>query len=74
MKAKSLTYNEAVKEIEIILDKIENGEPDVDELSALVKRAGFLINYCKAKLQLTEKEINKILDDASFADSNNDDE
>lgn len=66
MQNKDLSYNEAIQEIESILDKIENGEPDVDELSAMVKRAGYLINYCKTKLQLTEKEINKILSDSSF--------
>ncbi len=74
METKPLTYNDAIKEIETILDKIENGEPDVDELSALVKRAGFLINFCKTKLHVTEKEIDKILSDTSNTDSNNNSE
>ena len=65
MKSKSPSYNEAINEIEVILEKIENGEPDVDELTSLVKRAGYLIKLCRTKLQLTEKEINSILNEES---------
>ena len=63
MKAKSPSYNEAIHEIEVILEKIENGEPDVDELASLVKRAGYLIKLCRTKLQSTEKEINTFLNE-----------
>ena len=63
MKAKSPSYNEAINEIEVILERIENGEPDVDELGSLVKRAGYLIKLCRTKLQSTEKEINTILNE-----------
>jgi len=61
MKTKALTYNEAITEIESILEKIENGEPDVDELATLVKRAGYLIKLCRSKLHSAEKEIDTIL-------------
>ena len=61
MKEKKLTYKEAVTEIESILLKIENGEPDVDELAVLAKRASFLIKLCRTKLQSTEDDIKKIL-------------
>lgn len=63
MKTKSPGYNEAFTEIQDILSKIENGEPDVDELAAMVKRSSYLIKLCKSKLLLTEEEIKKILNE-----------
>jgi exodeoxyribonuclease VII small subunit len=63
MTKKNLTYSEAVGEIEEILRKIENDEPDVDELTKLVKSASDLIKFCKSKLFETEQEIERILND-----------
>ncbi|MCF8381683.1 MAG: exodeoxyribonuclease VII small subunit [Bacteroidales bacterium] len=62
MAKKTITYNEAVKEIEEILQNLEEEELDVDQLADKVKRATELIHYCKSKLKNTEAEINKILD------------
>jgi len=59
---KSLTYKEAVAEIEEIMAKLEGDDLDVDELSKDVSRAAFLIKYCKDKLRHTEEEVNKIID------------
>ena len=61
MEQKELTYKEAVAEIEEILHKLEEEEPDVDILSEKVKRVSFLIRYCKEKLQKTETEVSTIL-------------
>jgi exodeoxyribonuclease VII small subunit len=63
MEKKKLTYNEAVKEVEDILEKLENEELDVDELTDKVKRVSQLIKYCKEKLNGTEKEIRGIIED-----------
>lgn len=68
MTGKNITYAEAVRQIEDILGKIENGEPDVDELTKLVKRASELIKYCRSKLFETEQEIEKILNDIELDD------
>ena len=38
MATKKVTYKEAIKEIEEILEKIENEELDVDELAEQVSR------------------------------------
>ena len=43
MSKKKFSYKSALEEIELIVHKIENEEPDVDELSALVKQAATLI-------------------------------
>ncbi len=65
-KAKSpdpgdITYSEAIKELELILDQIETGETDIDALSLQVKRALLLVKLCKAKLKSTDEEISKIM-------------
>lgn len=52
-----LTYKEALAELRAIIEKIESAEPDVDEMSEMVKRATELILYCKEKLSCTETEL-----------------
>ena len=61
MTKKNLSYAEAVLQIEEILQKIETGELDVDDLAEKVKQASELLKLCKGKLFQTEKEIEKIL-------------
>lgn len=63
MPSKKITYAEAISEIEEIVEKIENNELDVDELTENVKRVSDLIKFCKAKLKSTEEEVDKILKD-----------
>lgn len=63
MATKKISYKEAISEIEDILEKIENDELDVDELSEKVKQVSLLIKICKDKLQKTEEEVGKILED-----------
>ena len=60
--SKDPTYNEAITEIEEILQKIETGELDVDDLTDKVKRVAFLLETCKKKLKTTESEIQKVID------------
>jgi len=61
MAEKKISFNEAMKELEVILDQLETGELDVDELSGKVKRASVLIKLCKARLRSTDEEVEKIL-------------
>ena len=56
-----MNYKDAVEEIDEILQKIENEELDVDELSQKVKRVSTLIKFCKEKLHNTETEVESIL-------------
>ena len=60
--SKDPTYNEAITEIEEILQKIETGELDVDDLTDKVKRVAYLLEACKKKLKTTESEIQKVMD------------
>ncbi|MBL6448944.1 exodeoxyribonuclease VII small subunit [Fulvivirga sp. 29W222] len=63
MAKKETSYKDSLEEIEKIILQIESGETDVDELSALVKKAATLIKSCKQKLKNTEDDLNQALDD-----------
>ena len=62
MEEKQLNYKEAMAEIESIIEKLEDNQLDVDELSGKVKRVSELIAFCKSKLHETEEEVEKILE------------
>lgn len=55
--SEQLSYKNALKRINEIVERIENEDPDIDELSSLVKEATRLIAQCKTKLENTEAEI-----------------
>ena len=57
MAKKELTYSEAFAEIEQILARLKSEQPDVDKLSAEVKRATELIAQCKARLTDVEATV-----------------
>lgn len=61
MAAKKFNYKKSLEEIEQIVRKIENEEPDIDELSAMVKKAAELISLCKSKLKDTNSELEDIM-------------
>jgi len=54
-------YKDAIGEIELIVEEIENESVDVDVLAEKVKRAAYLIKVCKAKLKKTDDEVKRIL-------------
>ena len=58
---KAMKYEEAMKQLEQIVSKIENDELDIDQMSEQLKKAQQLIKLCKDKLMKTDKEIQKIL-------------
>lgn len=61
MAKQQIKYSEAISEIEEILELIEAGELDVDELTGKVKRVSQLIQLCKSKLQEADDDIKRIL-------------
>ncbi len=63
MTKSKTSYNEAIEEIESILQKIEEGELGVDELTAKVARVTELLKMCRDRLHKTEAQIDKILED-----------
>jgi exodeoxyribonuclease VII small subunit len=62
MTKEKISYNSAVTEMEAILEKIEGGNLDVDELTDKVARVTMLLKICRKKLHLTEAQIDQILD------------
>lgn len=57
-----MKYEEAVRQLEEIVDKMENNEPNIDTLSAQLKKAQQLVKLCQDKLTKTDEEIKKLLD------------
>lgn len=60
--AQETKYEEAVRQLEAIVDKLENNELGIDELTTELKKAQQLIKLCKDKLTKTDDEIKKILE------------
>ena len=58
---KEQKYEAAMRQLEDIAAKMENGELDIDSLSEQLKTAQKLIKPCKDKLTKTDEDIRKIL-------------
>lgn len=58
---KIINYEAALSELEEIVNKMENDEFDIDQLSVNLKRAQTLIKLCRDKLTKTDSEIKKLL-------------
>lgn len=61
MKSKDMTYAEAMSEIEAILSKMNESNPEIDALAGQVKRAGELIKFCRERLRKAEDEVAEAL-------------
>ena len=56
-----MKYEEAVRQLEEIVRKMEDNELDIDEMGEQLKEAQRLIKFCKDRLTKTDEEIKKIL-------------
>ncbi len=59
---KNIKYEDAVRELEKIVRRMENDELDIDTLGEQLKSAQELIKHCNDKLTKTDSEIKRILD------------
>lgn len=57
-----MTYEESLKHLEDIVRKMEAGDYSIDELAEKLTLAQQLISQCKEKLEKTDSEIKKILE------------
>lgn len=62
-KKTTLTYEQAMAQLEEIVDRMEQGQPDIDTLGQQLKKAKQLIALCRQRLAKTDSEIKKLLDD-----------
>ena len=62
MTKQELKYEDAVRQLETIVDKLESNELGIDLLSSALKKAQQLIKLCKENLTKTDNEIKKLLD------------
>lgn len=58
-----LKYGEALRELEGILEAIEDDEFDLDELGDKVGRAAELIRICREQIDATELQIRSIIEE-----------
>ena len=54
------SYGKAAERLEEILQRIEEGQVDIDELSGLVREAAGLITLCRDKIQAAEVQVKTI--------------
>ena len=57
----TITYTEAIKELEQILDNLRSGKVEISDLAPTVKRANDLVEECRRQLTLTREELDKII-------------
>jgi exodeoxyribonuclease VII small subunit len=56
----TITYSEAIKELEQILENLRSGKVEINDLTPTVKRANELVEECRRQLSLTRAELEKI--------------
>lgn len=57
----SISYNQAIAEIENILREMQSENCDIDKLAVNTRRAAQLLAICREKLLRTEQEVQNII-------------
>lgn len=57
----TLTYTQAVTELEQILRQMQSDALDIDQLAAYTRRATTLLTECRSRLTATDRELQSIL-------------
>ena len=60
----NMKYEEAMRQLQEIVRKMENDELDIDQMTEQLKKAQELIKLCRDKLTKTDEEIKALLADA----------
>ena len=56
-----ISYNQAIAELEKIVESLRSSATDVDTLTARTRRAVELLTICRSRLTTTEEELRTIL-------------
>ncbi len=62
-KDQSLTYEQALRELQGIVAQLQEESSNIDELSERVRRAAALVKYCREKLRSTEEVVQQLLEE-----------
>ena len=61
---KNMTYTEAITRLEEIMDKVQGGRIDIDELSGLLKEAQELVKFCRDRIYKVDEDIKALTEEA----------
>ena len=56
-----MKYEEAIKKLEEIVEKMENGDLDIDQMAEQLKEAQKLVKMCQERLSKVDEEVKKVL-------------
>ena len=62
MQEQEYTYTTAIERLEEILQKVESGTEEIDNLYKLLKEADELIKFCRTRLYEVDEEVKSLLD------------
>lgn len=63
MKRNKTDYDQAIRQLEALVDRIQDGRLGLEEMRGEVKAALELIQQCKAKLRDIEVDLDKLLEE-----------
>ena len=62
-KKKELSYDAAIKELDDIMEKLQDENVGLDKMADYVQRASELIKYCKDKLRGIQANVDQIFEE-----------
>ena len=63
MTEENLTFQAAMEELELILQKLDSDEVNIDSLTVDLQRASELIEWCRSRLETTRVDVERIVAD-----------
>lgn len=67
---KELTYEQAYKRLEEIVEKLENGSVPLEESMKLFEEGTKLANFCNSRLNAAEQKFTQLITENSESDNN----
>ena len=61
MTEENLTFQAAMEELELILQKLDSDEVNIDSLTVDLQRASELIEWCRSRLESTRVDVERIV-------------
>ena len=59
--AETMTFTDAIEELEEILGRVEGDDIDIDRLATELRRATELLELCRGKIRRAEVEVGQIV-------------